>query len=213
MTELRWWAEKVAKQNVIAKDNAHYGIGKREYVTNIDKSRELTVGDLAKVTDPYTKWSLRLQAAFGLRREESIKIRPQWAERGDQLRLKASWTKGGREREVTIRTAEQRQLLDQAKQFAGSGSLIPKTKTYIQQLRRFTTQCAAAGIHHVHGHRHQYAQVRYQELTGWACPAKGGPTSDQLSPEQKTVDHEARLTISSELGHGREQITAIYLGR
>ena len=55
--------------------------------------------------------SLKLQAAFGLRREESIKIRPEWADRGDRLALKASWTKGGREREIPIRTAEQpRQL-------------------------------------------------------------------------------------------------------
>ena len=29
--------------------------------------------------------SLRLQAAFGLRREESIKLRPEWADRGDVL--------------------------------------------------------------------------------------------------------------------------------
>jgi hypothetical protein len=27
------------------------------------------------------------------------------------------------------------------------------------------------------------------------------------------VDREARLTISAELGHEREQITAVYLGR
>jgi hypothetical protein len=29
----------------------------------------------------------------------------------------------------------------------------------------------------------------------------------------KAVDREARLTISRELGHEREQISAIYLGR
>ena len=213
MSELRWWAEKIAKQNVIAKDNAHYGIAKREYVTNISQSRELTTGDLAKVTDRYTQLSLKLQAAFGLRREESIKIRPQWADSGDQLVLKASWTKGGREREIPIRTVEQRQLLDEAKQFAGSGSLIPKAMTYVQQLQRFKAQCMAASIQHVHGHRHQYAQERYRELTGRACPAQGGLASKQLTPEQKTIDREARLTVSAELGHGRERVTAIYLGR
>jgi hypothetical protein len=35
----------------------------------------------------------------------------------------------------------------------------------------------------------------------------------QLSPEQKRIDRDARLTISRELGHEREQITAVYLGR
>ena len=49
--------------------------------------------------------SLRLQAAFGLRREESIKIVPSWADRGNSLALKDSWTKGGRQREIPTRTA------------------------------------------------------------------------------------------------------------
>jgi site-specific recombinase XerC len=125
MAELRWWAEKIGKQNVVARDNDHYGIGHRQYVTNVSKARELTAGDLAKITDPYTRMSLQLQAAFGLRRGESIKIRPEWADRGDRLVLKDTWTKGGREREIPIRNEEQRRVLDEAKRFAGRGSLIP----------------------------------------------------------------------------------------
>ena len=127
--------------------------------------------------------------------------------------LKSSWTKGGREREIPIRNDEQRRVLDEAKQFAGRGSLIPADKSYVEQLRRFEYQCDKAGIHRVHGHRHQYAQTRYRELTGWAAPAAGGPRSKELTPAQKAIDHEARLTISRELGHEREAITAIYLGR
>lgn len=213
MTELRWWAEKIGKQGVIARDNDRYGIAERTYVTNESRARQLSSGDLAKVTDPYSRFSLRLQAAFGLRREESIKIRPQWADRGDRLVLKDTWTKGGREREIPIRNAAQRELLEEAKQLAGGGSLIPREMTYASQLQRFRAQCMRAGIHHVHGHRHQYAQERYRELTGWACPAQDGPTSKQLTPERKAIDRAARLTISSELGHSREQVTAIYLGR
>ena len=157
--------------------------------------------------------SLRLQAAFGLRRAESIKIQPVWADRGNQLVLKASWAKGGRAREIPIRNEEQRRELDAAKSLAGKGSLIPAGLSYVDQLRRFEHQCAAAGIHRVHGHRHQYAQVRYRELTGWAAPAAGGPRSKALTPEQREVDRRARVTISEELGHGREQITAVYLSR
>jgi site-specific recombinase XerC len=213
MAELRWWAEKIGKQGVIAKDNDRYGIAERTYVTNESQARELSSGDLAKVTDPYSRLSLSLQAAFGLRREESIKIRPQWADRSDKLVLKDTWTKGGREREIPIRNAAQREMLEEAKRFAGAGSLIPREMTYVQQLQRFRAQCQKAGIDHVHGHRHHYAQERYRELTGWACPAQGGPTSKELTQDQKAVDREARLAISSELGHGREQVTAIYLGR
>ena len=213
MSSLRWWAEKSGKANVVAKSNDIYGIAERRYVTNVSKARQLTSGDLAQVTDPYTRISLRLQAGFGLRREESLKIRPGWADRGDTLLLKASWTKGGRDREIPIRNAEQRQVLDEAKRLAGKGSLIPAERSYEQQLRRFEYQCDRAGIHRVHGHRHQYAQERYRELAGWFVPAAGGPRSRDLTREQKLVDREVRLTISSELGHEREQVTAIYCGR
>jgi hypothetical protein len=213
MATLRWWAEKIGKPNVVAKSNDVYGIPDRCYVTNVSRARELTSGDLAQVTDPYTRMSLRLQATFGLRRAESIKVRPGWADRGDTLVLEDSWAKGGRTRAIPIRNAEQRRVLDEAKKFAGRGSLIPADRTYVQQLRRFEYQCDRAGIHRVHGHRHQYAQERYRELTGWAAPAAGGPRSRQLTREQKLVDREARLTISHEMGHGREQVTAIYCGR
>ncbi len=213
MAELRWWAEKIGKQNVIARDNDHYGISNRQYVTNISKARELSGTELGRITDAYTAMSLRLQSSFGLRRGESIKIRPEWADRGDKLALKDTWTKGGRPREVPIRNDEQRLLLNEAKALAGKGSLIPADRNYVEQLRRFEHQCAAAGVHRIHGHRHQYAQVRYRELTGWAAPAAGGPRSKDLTPEQRELDREARLTISAELGHEREQITAVYLGR
>lgn len=213
MSALRWWAEKIGKQNVIARSNDAYGIAERVHVSNVSKAKVLDADKLALVSDPYTAMSLRLEAVFGLRREESIKLIPVWADAGDVLRLKASWTKGGKYREVPIRTAEQRALLAEAKQLAGKGSLIPAELRYRDQLQRFKSQCARVGIHGVHGLRHQYAQTRYEQLTGWKCPAAGGPTSKQLTPAQKAVDREVRLTISRELGHEREQITAVYLGR
>lgn len=213
MSALRWMAEKIGKENIVARNNAAYGIADRRFVTNESKAKELDQGKLDKVSDPYTAMSLRLQEAFGLRREESIKIQPGWADRGDVLVLKSTWTKGGKEREIPIRNETQRELLNQAKALADKGSLIPVEMSYIDQLNRFKAQTAFAGIDRVHGFRHAYAQARYAELTGWKAPAAGGPTSKQLSPEQKAIDRQARLTISRELGHEREQITAVYLGR
>ncbi|HUW37669.1 MAG TPA: integrase domain-containing protein [Rhodocyclaceae bacterium] len=148
-----------------------------------------------------------------MRREESIKLRPTWADRGDVLHLKASWTKGGKERDIPIFTAAQRNLLQEAKRFAGAGSLIPAEMSYKDQLNRFKAQTAQAGIDRVHGLRHHYAQTRYAQLTGWKSPAAGGPQAKQLSSAQKLIDRQARLTISRELGHEREAITAVYLGR
>jgi len=104
-------------------------------------------------------------------------------------------------------------VLEEARQLAGKGSLIPADKSYKEQMNRFKAQCQAAGIYHVHGHRHKYAQDRYRELTGWLCPAQGGPKSKQLSLEQKCLDRQARLVISEELGHGREGILTTYIGR
>jgi integrase len=213
MSALRWLAEKIGKQNIVARENAAYGIADRRHVTNESKAQLLEIARLDVVTDPYTVLSLRLQEAFGLRREESIKLQPVWADRGDVLRLKASWTKGGKEREVPIVTDVQRLALNDAKQLAGSASLIPEGMSYRDQLNRFKAQAAKAGINRVHGLRHQYAQRRYQQLTGWKAPAAGGPTSKQLSAEQKALDRQARLVVSRELGHEREQITSVYLGR
>ena len=214
MSALRWWAEKVGKKSVVARSNMAYGIRDRTYVTNASKAKELGAGQLAQIRDVCTQTSLRLQEAFGLRREESIKIVPAWADRGQSLVLKDSWCKGGREREIPIRTIEQRQILDEAKALAKGKSLVgPGYATYAAYLSHFRYECERAGIHGVHGYRHFYAQARYQELTGHDCPARGGPTSKQLTPKQKATDRAARETISHEMGHGREQVTAVYLGR
>jgi Phage integrase, N-terminal/Integrase len=214
MSALRWWAQKIGKENVVARSNTFYAIADRVYVTNVSKAKALDSDKLGHVRDLCIRTSLRLQVAFGLRREESIKIIPTWADRGDSLVLKDSWTKGGRAREIPIRTLEQRQLLDQAKALAKGRSLVaPGYATYRSYLKHFLYQCDRAGIHGFHGHRHGYAQARYQELTGWACPARGGPRSREFTPDRRAIDLDARLTISREMGHCRERITAVYLGR
>ncbi|MCB1881866.1 MAG: integrase domain-containing protein, partial [Gammaproteobacteria bacterium] len=122
-------------------------------------------------------------------------------------------TKGGKERTVPIRNAEQQALLDRIKRQVGNGSLIPADRSYVQQLRVYERLTANAGLSRMHGLRHAYAQQRYQELTGWLPPAAGGPTSRQLSPEQRLLDQQARLTISHQLGHARIQIVSVYLAK
>ncbi|VAW74112.1 Integrase [hydrothermal vent metagenome] len=104
MAVIRWWAHKVDKQNVVARSNEHYGIPDRHFITNESKVKVVTQSQLDKVRDEHVRMSLELQQAFGLRREEAMKIPPGFADRGDQLVLKASWTKGGKERVIPIRT-------------------------------------------------------------------------------------------------------------
>jgi len=213
MSCLRWWAEKVNKRAVVASANDFYGIPDRQFVAQESKARDLAKDQLTLVKDEHVRMSLRLQQAFGLRREEALKIQPRWADRGDHLQLKASWTKGGRERTVPIRTKEQRALLEEAKQLAGLGSLIPGGRQYIEQLRIYERHTANAGLSKMHGLRHAYAQQRYLKLTGWHSPHGGGHSRTQLTKSQRDIDQRVRMTISEELGHQREQITAVYLGR
>ena len=147
-------------------------------------------------------------AARGVDQDPSGVGRP-WRPAGAQGHL----DQGGRPREIPIRNAEQRQVLDEAKALAGRGSLIPAERSYVEQLRRFEYQCAAAGAHRIHGHRHQYAQTRYRELTGWPAPAAGGPRSRDLTPSQREADREAGSRSAKSWGTSAQQITAVYLGR
>ena len=68
MSALRWWAEKIGKENIIARTNAAYGIPDRVYVTNISKAKELDMDKLKQIPDLFIHMSLCLQALFGLRR-------------------------------------------------------------------------------------------------------------------------------------------------
>jgi integrase len=213
LAALRWWAEKVGKPAVIARDNTHYGIEAREFVAKGSKAIATTREALDRIEDERIRLALRLQAAFGLRREEAIKFRVCYADRGDHLRLRGSWCKGGRERTVPVRTPKQRALLADVRRVAGDGSLIPGALRYVDQLQRFKFATSKAGISKTHGLRHHYAQWLYRQLAGWDAPAAGGPSARDLDSGQKAIDRRVRLQISAELGHGREEITAVYLGR
>lgn len=213
LSGLRWWARKIGKADMIPKDNSAFDIGNRSQVAKESKALELDEKKLEKISDPYVRLSLRLQAEFGLRREEAIKFSPNYAIKDDHIRLKASWTKGGRARTVPIRNDEQLRLLEAVRKQAKGGALIPPNKNFIKQRNHYDRQVRNAGIKNPHGLRHAYAQRRYQELTGWKAPVAGGPASKSLSSDQRALNKGARETISRELGHSREEISARYLGR
>ena len=213
MGVLRWMYDKVGKGHLMYRRNEDYGIGNRQYATNENKARELTPESLALIKSEHVRLSVQLQRACGLRREEAMKIDVAWADRGDRLVLKGSWTKGGRPREIPIETQAQRDLLDRVKDFTAGGSLIPTGSSYIEHLKLYENQTAAAGLEKLHGLRHAYAQERYQQLTERLAPAAGGKKGGELSAGEKKLDHVARMQISKELGHGREAISVVYLGR
>ena len=213
MGVLRWVYEKVNKSWMLAARNADYGIENRQYLTGVNKAREVSLESLERIGSEHVRLSVEMQRRFGMRREEAMKVQVAWADRGTYLKLKGSWTKGGRERTIPIRTEAQRELLDRVRALVGNGSLIPASSTYIEHLKLYENQTRAAGLEKLHGLRHAYAQERYRELTGWDAPAAGGPSRGKLSKDQRQVDYDARMTISRELGHSRENVTIIYLSR
>ena len=216
MTTLRWWAEKVGKAEIV-KENSVYGIENRVYVTNTDKSVSIKDLDLSLIDENIAQ-SLRLQDAFGLRREESMKFQPEYAldgqriENAKYIRLKDSWTKGGRSRNIPITNDKQRHELRNAYALAvnNGGSMIPQNKTYKTHLASFERVTHDLGVGQTHGLRHGYAQTRYFELMGFDCPAVGGYR--ELTADEKQQDKVIRLQISEELGHSRINITSVYLG-
>ena len=211
MAQLRWWAEKVGKYHMIPHSNRELGLPDRHF-NPANKAQELNRGDFERISNKFLRYSVMLQQAFGLRREESIKFIPSYADKGHYIRLKGSWTKGGRPRKIPITHCSQRELLDDVKRIAKGGSLIPKAKLYRHQLSNYDDTTQRLGFRNLHGLRHGYAQRRYEVMTGWKCPKNGGPTSRQMTEQEYAVDQRARLKVSQELGHNRIEITRTYLG-
>jgi integrase len=215
MSVLRWWAAHIGKADMLKATNDAYGIAKRQPIPTVSKARQLSPEGLSRVQNAYVRMSLELQRAFGLRRQEAIKLKPHEADHGTELALQGSWCKGGQPRTIPLETPAQREVLDRAKALARfhNASLIPKHKTYAQQLHSYEGHCRRANLDKMHGLRHAYAQERFAVLAGFLAPKAGGPSRGQLTPMQRQIDEDVRLMISAEMGHHREAITAVYLGR
>lgn len=208
---LRWLAEKIGKPGLLPKSNESFGLEERTPFQGL-KAKPLDRARLATITDARIQLALRLQQAFGLRREEALKFRPSFADKGTYLALKPSWTKGGRYREIPLTDPRQRALLDEVWDLCGHGSLIPDGQTFHQFRKAYDNATLRAGLRNNHGLRHWYACWRYKALLGRLPPALGGPTCDGLGPEACRHEYFVRLQVSRELGHNRVDVTATYLG-
>lgn len=212
LAHLRWLAQKIEKPTIVL-SNEQLGIGLREYVTQKNKAVKLN-GRENHIADERIRDALRLQEAFGLRREECLKFAPEIAARSDsEIKLKASWCKGGRARTVPVRTEQQRELLAELRVKYPTGSLIHRDMSYKAMRDKYDNAVASVGLGKCHGLRHAYAHERYRELTGREPSVCGGVMRKELSGDERKIDDIARKTISNELGHERPEITAQYVGR
>jgi len=141
--------------------------------------------------------SVELQRGFGLRLRESIAIKAETVERALEsgvLRLTGQdGTKNSREREIPILTASQREALERAYDFMKENnlfSLCPCER--LREQYHFAWNVAKEFNREYnenftfHGERHAFAQFWINE---------------------QGVD---RATVSSWLGHGREEVTKVY---
>lgn len=210
MSDLRFVCKSFGRSSVVKK-NDEYDIEKRSYQPTSNKA---IIGvSFSGIKDQHLRLSLELQKAFGLRREECIKIMPHIADKGDKLWLKGSWTKGKVERLIPITNKEQRVALNKAKLFVKKfESLIPRERNYIKQRHLYNTETRENGLNNLHGLRHAYAQRRYKEITGMNSPICGGKKRNQMCKIEIEQDRVARKLISNELGHSRSSITKVYIG-
>ncbi|MEK7216754.1 MAG: integrase domain-containing protein [Chloroflexota bacterium] len=120
-------------------------------------------------------------------------------------------TKGGREREIEIRTPEQAGALVRAAEAQGDDrAVMPSGENWqswreggLRDVRELVAEHTGGGLRDL---RAAYACERYEGLTGHPAPCAGGQIAD------RGADREARVVLADELGHGRIDVVSEYVG-
>lgn len=191
----------------------------RSYVAEVDRSWEANgvnahekIAEIAS-TCPRTAVQLRLQAAFGLRIEESFMLQPVRAVNDIDMLLEVTrGTKGGRDRVVPIE--EKYAVLEAAARLANplTGSTVPADRTlkqwrdwYYYVLARHGITKSGLGVTS-HGLRHQYLQEVYERYAGVAAPVK--QSGARPDPE---LHAQAIRRVVEAAGHSRVTKANAYL--
>ncbi|WP_027800306.1 integrase domain-containing protein [Paraburkholderia dilworthii] len=222
LTYLRALASWMSKPNLVGTlanyvDRREHGLV-RSYIATEDKSWEAHgINAAAKIdeiaqTCPYTAVQLKLQAAFGLRVEESFMLRPAEAARNPQTLAVTRGTKGGRPREVPIEA--RLDILEEAARLSNgfTGSTVPADRTlkqwrdwYYYVLDKHGVTKKGLGITS-HGLRHGFLQSLYARVAGVPSPVKRA--GDRPDPN----DHrEAMRRVVEAAGHSRVTKANAYL--
>lgn len=214
------------------KDNSAFGIGRVQAVNNVDKSmsddrfREIS-NNLRSGNDHDRRVDAELHLCrhLTLRHEEARKFNPSRDVLPDGRVHISAGTKGGKERVLSDISPEGRQAIENAREIAGKGSLIPPDMTdkqWEKKSYKIMEKAGATGEHEkFHAARHAYAQERYEKLTGFPCRVKFESKEDfersarEIAGDNwKDYDRSARGVIKVEMGHGveRDDVVSQYLG-
>lgn len=222
LTYLRALASWTGKTNLVGTladyvDRKEKGLV-RSYVATEDKSwvahdvsatqKIIEIGE----TCPNVAVQLKLQAAFGLRVQESFMLRPLAAVRDPQTLGVDRGTKGGRPRLVPIQARIA--VLEEAARLSNevTGSTVPADRTlqqwrdwYYYVLGKHGVTKSGLGITS-HGLRHQWAHELYETVTGTPAPVK---QSDLVA--DTGLHEEAQRRVAEAMGHSRITKANAYL--
>ncbi|MCR4470080.1 integrase domain-containing protein [Burkholderia sp. SCN-KJ] len=222
LTYLRALAQWLGKANLVGTlgdyvDRREAGL-ERSYVATEDKSWVANgVDAVAKIAEiaqtcPYTAVQLKLQAAFGLRVEESFMLRAVEAVRDPHMLAVTRGTKGGRPRQVPIE--RKIAILEEAARLSNgvTGSTIPAGRTlkqwrdwYYYVLGKHGVTKSGIGVTS-HGLRHEYLQTLYEQVAEVPAPIKGSSSR----PDPAAHD-EAKRRVVEAAGHSRVSKANAYL--
>jgi len=234
---LRGLAHWLGKPGFIRKP-AHYGLSLDEYqrtgIAERDKSWSAKGVDIDKLIDqvcefdPYVGASLRVIRAFGLRRKESVMLRPhecvvrfeatglpQEQQQGERYVWIRQGAKSGRQRFVPLNNARREAAIKYAQQVAAwdahahlgrpGHDLRQNLRRFDYVLHKFGIAASKLGIT-AHGLRHEALIDEFIAQTGAPPAVRGGPP---LAPQ---VEDAARVAVSRLAGHDRRRAASAYLG-
>lgn len=182
------------------------GYDRQQFVTAIQALREQGLDRQASVAEFARELGLRSKEGSLLDTVKALKE----AQIKGQVTI-TEGTKGGRSRVVTISSDRQQQALLRAAAAQGDGrNIIPTDNTWKTWreggLRNGREALQMNGISRYHELRASYACERYRALTGHNAPVLGGQIVS------RAIDLAAREQIAAELGHGRIDVVAAYVG-
>ncbi|CAM2158493.1 Fis family transcriptional regulator (plasmid) [Pararobbsia alpina] len=221
LTHMRTLCEWMRKDGVVLAldqyvDKDAHGL-RRAYVARVDKSWDgngVSAKDvISRISQvhPHVGVQLKLQAAFGLRVEESFMFKVHRAIKDLETLRITDGTKGGRPRDVPILL--RLSVLEEAAQLANAftGTTMPPDKTlaqwrnhYNDVMKKFGVTKRGIGVTS-HGLRHQFLQEYYKQLSGEDAPIKGGDR-----PDEETYRSTLQQVVEA-AGHSRASKSGAYL--
>ena len=183
------------------RDSAPETLSRTEYEARLQTIKEQLSPRSLAVCELAREFGLRSKEASLLNAQQALK---QAQEKG-VIRIDDG-TKGGRIRELPAASPEKLAVLQRACDAQGGARAVMPASENWKSWRDGELSQARQIMGGLHELRAAYACERYQALIGHAAPCTGGQILD------REAEREVRLVLADELGHGRIDVVAAYVG-